>query len=1057
MKTQIRRRAASLLVLFATLLCCATARAQVKLYIPDFTVNDYNPVTVNIMLDNSVPVLGYSFNIEMPDELEIVPGSVEKTTGRFNQGQTLTYKNGVFGCVSMQDYAFYGENGTVGTFQVRAKNGVIGDSKKVDITLRNLTVVGQDFSNTVKIPVQTTTVTLEKKTVPVVLTLSAAPQSFLVNPGGVQQIAVAMDNDVDVQSLQMDITLPDGFTYRSDGGNIFQQTARLSGGATITPRTDGNRTRLVVIDMMENRILTPGNGDFMTFEIVAPEDFDAESAQVMISGAQASVNFNTVDIAPVTMTVANGHTAYAKAQAEITELERQLAESLQSIATEAPDVKDEFQGEEITAAIETLRQAVEAAYADMTLTPDYDNVMAPAAGIEESIAALVVAAKAAQKAHDDEVAAEAARQEAYKNANAVVAGLEQKLSEALATIAENCPDVKDDFKGEAVSASIDSLKKVIDEAYENKTIAADYDNVVAPAAGIEESIAALVAAAREAQKAHDDEVAAEAARQEAYKNANAVVAGLEQKLSEALATIAESCPDVKDSFRGEAVSAAIDSLKKAIDEAYENKTIAADYDNVVAPAAGIGESIAALVAAAREAQKAHDAEVAAEAARQEAYKNANAVVSGLEQKLSEALATIAESCPDVKDNFKGEAVSASIAAMQKAIDEAYVGKTIVENYDELVAPAAGIETAIAQLVEDAKASQKAFEENARLESARLDANSELASLDKALADALAEIAAQCPDVKYLFPGTEIQQQITVLRNAVNAAYDAKTLADEYDEVMAPAAAIRDSIAKLVEDAKGAQKKFEDDAAAEKALLEAYRNANAGIDALRGALAQALATIAETCPDVKDDFKGEEIEKSIAALKESVKDAFDTKTLTEDYDKVMAPAADIEAAIAKLVESATAAQKAYEEAEAARQAANKAAYEADLAAIAQLQAELDKAKATIEQKYPGYDFGSEYDAIKEAIEERKNRADDEYESVAEEGVYDNEVDSESVMEMIAKMIEDAKTNGIDMILGEELTDSDRIYTLDGVQVARPQKGKVNIVVKSDGRILKTYVR
>ena len=62
-----------------------------------------------------------------------------------------------------------------------------------------------------------------------------------------------------------------------------------------------------------------------------------------------------------------------------------------------------------------------------------------------------------------------------------------------------------------------------------------------------------------------------------------------------------------------------------------------------------------------------------------------------------------------------------------------------------------------------------------------------------------------------------------------------------------------------------------------------------------------------------------------------------------------------------------------------------------------------------------------------------------------------------MEMIAKMIEDAKTNGIDMILGEELTDSDRIYTLDGVQVARPQKGKVNIVVKSDGRILKTYVR
>lgn len=847
MKKQIKRGVASLLALFGTLLCCATAQAQVKLYIPDFTVNMTQPATVNVMLDNSEPVLAYSFKIELPEELEIVPNSMQKTD-RFNQGQTVNLRNNTVLCSSMQGYTFLNDSGSVGTFQVRATNKAkLG--QQVEMRIYQLAVTCKDFSHNPPISEQTVKVTFSDN---VSLTLSTAPQSFVINPSGVQEITVAMDNNAPVQGLQMDLTLPDGFTFvTAPDGNIFEQLPRLSGGSQIQPLTQGNMTRIVIFDLMENQCLAAGNGAFMKFTVMAPADFSAETAQISFSNIQGSVDFRTVDASDANVALTNGKAAYDKAQAVIAGLEQKLADALQTIATEAPDVKDNFTGEAISNDIDALKQAVEDAYADLSLTPDYDNVMAPAAGIEAAIEALVADAKDAENKYQQEVAAEAARQEAYKNAKAVVAGLEQKLAEALATIAETCPDVKDNFKGEAITASIEAMKGAIDAALENKTI--------------------------------------------------------------------------------------------------------------------------------------------------------------------------------------------------------------VEKYDELVAPAAGIETAIATLISDAQAAQKTFEENAALEAARQNANNELASLDKALADALAKIAAECPDVKYLFPGTEIQQQITVLRNAVNTAYENKTLAADYDDVMAPVAGIRDSIAKLIADAQAAQKKYEDDAAAEKALLDAYKQANEAIEALRTSLAGTVATINEICPDVKADFQGENIEKSINTLKEAVDNAFNTKTLVADYDDVMAPAKDIEAAIAALLTSAQAAQKAYEEAEAARQAANKAAYEADLAEIAALQKSLEDAKATIEQQYPGYDFTAEYNTIQEAIDNQKRLADEEYESVAEEGVYDNDVDSQRIEDMIAKMIENAKTNGIDMIMGEKLTDGDRIFTLEGIEVSRPQQGKVNIIVKSDGRILKTYVR
>ena len=748
-------------------------------------------------------------------------------------------------------------------------------------------------------------------------------------------------------------------------------------------------------------------------------------------------------------------TARTNANNELSALDKALADALSTIATECPDVKNLFPGSDIQQQITVLRNAVNKAYSDKTLADKYDEVMAPAANINTAIATLIEDAKAAQKKFEEDAAAEKALVAAYNNANGLIEGLQKKLAETLSTIATECPDVNDQFKGDAVNASINDLKKAVDKAYADKTLATDYNNVVAPAASIEAAMAKLVEDAKAAQKKHDDELAADKALAEARTNANNELSALDKALADALSTIAKECPDVKHLFPGTDVQQQITVLRNAVNKAYEEKTLADKYKEVMAPVADINAAITKLVADAKAAQKKFEDDAAAEKALLEAYKNANAAVDGLKTKLAEALATIAGTCPDVKDNYTGEVIEKNIASLKESVKDAYEMKTLADDYQKVMAPAAGIEEAIAKLVADAQAAQKKIDDEkaAALKEANDKANAAIDGLKTKLADALATIAETCPDVKDDFKGEAVSESIDALKAAVDKAYEDKTLTDDYDKVMEPVAGIEESIVALVDAAKEAQKKFEENAA----LQEAYKNANARIDALKESLAEALATIAETCPNVKDQYKGEAVSESIDALKAAVDKAYEEKSLTDDYDNVMAPAESIEKSISDLVDAAKAAQKAYEEAEAARKAANKAAYEADLATIAKLQADLDKAKADIEAQYPGYDFKAECTAIQDAIDSEKAKADNEYALVADEGEYVNEVDAEGINAMIAEMIENAKNTGIEVIFGEEIVEGDRIFTIDGREVPCLQHGKINVIVKADGRVIKAYVK
>ncbi len=322
--------------------------------------------------------------------------------------------------------------------------------------------------------------------------------------------------------------------------------------------------------------------------------------------------------------------------------------------------------------------------------------------------------------------------------------------------------------------------------------------------------------------------------------ADAKVAELEKALTDAIAKIAETCPDVKDKFPGTEISDEIGKLKTAIETAYNDYTLAAKYEEVMAPATAISESIAKLITDAETAEKAFKAEAA--------NTKALAEVKTLQDALAAALAEIAKDCKDVKDDFKGEAITAKIADLTKAIAAANEAGTLVEKYDETMAPAAGIKTEIEKLIADAKAAQQKFEADAdaalKAKQAHEKATAEVKALQDALTAALAEIAKDCKDVKDDFTGEEISAKIDELAKAVEAANEAGTLVEKYDETMAPVNPIKADIANLVADAKAAQQKEVERKARNK---EAYDKHLAELDKIAQELEDAAAEVKEAHP------------------------------------------------------------------------------------------------------------------------------------------------------------------------------------------------------------------
>lgn len=327
------------------------------------------------------------------------------------------------------------------------------------------------------------------------------------------------------------------------------------------------------------------------------------------------------------------------------------------------------------------------------------------------------------------------------------------------------------------------------------------------------------------------------------------------------------------------------------------------------------------------------------------------------------------------------------------------------------------------------------------------ANTEIEALEQELTKVLQQIAEECADVAEDYTGSEVYQQITALRTAVDNAFEDGTLKDNYDEIMKPVDDIRTAISTLLTDAQEAEKQFKENerVAANQAAFEA---AMAEADKLQEAVDAAKEEIAKDYPGIDVTTEIEAAQAAVNAQVDNINKALEAVENEGTFEYTV-DATDTDAAIA-------AAKKAAAD-EAKRQADNKAAYEAAVDAIDALETKLDEAIAKIASDYPSANVSLDVMQAQKAIDKARTDAEAALEAVEEEGTYDYTPDTKAIEDMIAAILEKAEQSGIEIITVDNLPADAKLYNLQGIQVSRPAAGTIVIVRMADGNVSKAVVR
>lgn len=327
------------------------------------------------------------------------------------------------------------------------------------------------------------------------------------------------------------------------------------------------------------------------------------------------------------------------------------------------------------------------------------------------------------------------------------------------------------------------------------------------------------------------------------------------------------------------------------------------------------------------------------------------------------------------------------------------------------------------------------------------ANAEIEALEQELTKVLQQIAEECADVAEDYTGSEVYQQITALRTAVENAFENGTLKDNYDEIMKPVDDIRTAISTLLTDAQAAEAQFKENerVAANQAAFEA---AMAEADKLQEAVDAAKEEIAKDYPGIDVTTEIEAAQAAVNAQVDNINKALEAVENEGTFEYTV-DATDTDAAIA-------AAKKAAAD-EAKRQADNKAAYEATVDAIDALETKLDEAIAKIASDYPSANVSLDVMQAQKAIDKARADAEAALEAVEEEGTYDYTPDTKAIEDMIAAILEKAEQSGIEIITVDNLPADAQLYNLQGIQVSRPAAGTIVIVRMADGNVSKAVVR
>lgn len=383
-----------------------------------------------------------------------------------------------------------------------------------------------------------------------------------------------------------------------------------------------------------------------------------------------------------------------------------------------------------------------------------------------------------------------------------------------------------------------------------------------------------------------------------YTQAKALVDSLRNLYNEAVDSIAANAANVKDNedilAAEAAIVAKIDSLHKVVDDSYANETLAEGLADVQAGADDIATSIKALV------ENALAAQAGKEAVNEEAYKRLTSQITSLQTELDAAKETINTECKDVASQFTEviDCIQTRITEISDSVKTAYEA---VELTAESTIDSLSVKASIAQLLVDAKAAQAVVTAN---EAAYNRLTAEIASLQTELDAAEETINTECKDVASQFTEVvdRIQTRITAISDSIKTAYEAGELTAEST---IDSQSVKDSIEKLLSDAKAAQ-------AVVDANEAAYARLTEELEALQAELDSAEETVNTECKDVADQFVDDikAIQDEIDEISEKVESDYEAVKLTEEST---IDSQTVKDAIAKLLADAEKAQKEYEEA------------------------------------------------------------------------------------------------------------------------------------------------
>lgn len=929
-----------LAALLVAAMTCFSAGAANRVYVEPFNIVDETPVDVPVLMDNDVDIMSVQFRIDLPAELELV-GQPERTD-RLSNGQEVMFQGVGVVILSMEGKPFAGNSGAILTLKVKVKDGML-ENKVVSFGLSKIEM-GDTNQKKVNTSVrESVDVTLGEQPEYV---FSASQPEAVVSAGTTFPVEVCLSNNFALGGMQFRLTMPEGFDVVNTD---IKLSNRLSLGTRLrkTVRPDGSMN-FVVSDMSSVKIADAGEGPIFILYVSVPEGYNDYEGKITVSDVVASTvpsdggatNTVSVDCKGFEVKIVNGGRYLSDAETVVAGLRADLAAALATIAAEAPDVKDNFTGADITAAIEAIETAAREAAANGTLPTEYAAVVTdPAAAVSRSIEQLVADAKTAQKAFEDEAARKAANEAAYQASLAEIQRLTDKLNEMEQTAAASYPDATVDTQVAAAQAALDKAKAEADAARAAVADEGNYSYAVDTAA-IEALIKAVGDEAAKQQAAADAEKARVAANEAAHNAVLDEIAALQASLDATKAAAAESYPDADVDKQVAAAQAAIDKAKT---EAAAAKAAVKDEGNYsyAVDKATIEALITAVTNEAARDQAAKDAEAKRVADNEAAYKASIDEIAALQAALDAMKTKVAATYPDAN-------VTAETVAAQSAIDKAEAGA------------------------------------NAAKSAVILEGN---------------------------YSYTVDTEGITALINAIETAAEAQRVA---------------------------------------ANEAAYQATLAEIQRLTDKLDNMKALIATTYPDVNVD---EAIAAAAAAIEAAKNGAADALAAVKDEGKYSytVDAAAIEALIDAIRTAAAEAQAALDK-ENARVEANQAAYEEAIAQIDALQAALDAMKANVEENYPDADVTAEIEAAQAAIDNARSEAEDALEAVAEEGTFAYSPDTDSVDALIAAIETAAKAAGI-VNIEADAAKGILYYDINGRRVINPERGMVVIRLTPDGQVTK----